>query len=85
MVNVTDVAVFVNELCPYGGIRIYWDGDKGFGQYDLIVRSYYDEESPPDNYKLKITGDSEYMDTNEDKSFLKSLVESLVNHIEVIG
>lgn len=85
MVNVYNVEVYKNELCPNGCIRLFWEGDKGWGQYDLVVRSHSDEEFAPADYKLEIIGDSEYMDDNDDKSFLKHLLESLVNQIDVVG
>lgn len=79
MVNVHNAEIYKNEACPNGCLRLFWEGDKGVGQYDLIIRSNEDDD------ELKITGDSEYMDKGEDKVFLRSLFESLLDKIEIIG
>ncbi len=87
MVEVYNVAVFKNEVCPNGAIRLYWQGDIGFGQYDLIIKTNDDSDDDMENdedYQLKIIGDSEYLDDNN-KEFLKKLFKSLLDSIEVIG
>jgi len=83
MVEVTDISISKNELCPNGNIRLFWSGDNGWGQYDLTVESNNDGLNP--DYKLKISGESEHMDTNTDKKFIKELLMSLVDSIEIVG
>ena len=53
---------------------ICWTGSNGFGQYTI----WTDE-----NGNLK--GDSEYMDNGDRKEFLKSLFESILEQIEIVG
>ena len=83
MVNVYDVKIYKHEYCPNGCIRIFWEGDKGFGQYDLLIETQADEEED-DNYELKIIGDSECMDYADNKEFLKSLFMAMLDKIEVV-
>ena len=45
------------------GVFIHWSSDKGYGNYYLVKAK-----------DGSFVGDSEYMDTNEDKSFLKRLL-----------
>lgn len=85
MAEVYNAEIYKNENCPNGCLRLFWDGEEGFGQYDLIIRSTSKEEPPLSDYKLKINGYSEYMDDNEDKSFLKSLLDSLLSQIDIDG
>lgn len=75
MVNVYNVEVYKNELCPNGCIRLFWEGDMGIGYYDLVVKTAYG---------VKIEGYSECMDNNTDKEFLKSLLESMVGYVNVV-
>lgn len=55
-----------------GTIRIIWSADIGFGQYDI---SFYKDG--------RITGDSELMDNNENKQFIKKLMEVMIDKIDI--
>lgn len=85
MARIYDVKVFRNEICEKGYIRLFWEGEKGFGHYDLIIDSNNDQEELPEDYMLRIRGDSEHMDRGEDKRFLESLFQSLIEQVEIIG
>lgn len=85
---VYNMSIFKHEYCPHGGIRLYWEGDCGFGTYDLILddEPERDEFGCPicnDDYKLDIKGYSECMDSNDDKKFLKQLLMSLADSIDI--
>lgn len=71
-VHVDAVEPFVNEKCS--GITIYWYGSPGFGQYTLYR---HNEEG------AKWRGDSEYMDSNDDKWFIDLLLKDFVSQLEV--
>lgn len=62
----------VNIRGGNGWVTIQWDADIGFGEYTIRVT---------DEGRWK--GDSECMDRGEDKSFLESIFESIINQIEV--
>ena len=53
-------------------IRIYWQGKKGFGTYDLIFEDG------------KIYAYSEYMDRNNDKALLRALLNIIADKVEVV-
>ena len=57
----------------YGAFGIDWSGDIGFGRYTV----YIDENG-------NIFGESECLDSNENKSFLKALLEKLVEKIQIV-
>lgn len=80
MVNVYKIEVRKNEICPDGKISLYWEGSDGFGQYILIIDNHDDN----DGLSCEIEGYSEYMDQG-DKEFLKSLFDSILNHVTVVG
>lgn len=81
---VWDIYVCKNENFPNGCITLSWDGKYGFGQYDLIIDSKpYDCFNPDPNHKLKIIARSEHMDNNDHKEFIKELLLSLVDSIEI--
>lgn len=61
----------------YTGIDISWFGDLGFGHY-TIMKNIYDEQD-------HIIGDSEHMDTQDDKSFLKALFNKLLEKVEIVS
>jgi hypothetical protein len=84
MSEVYNAEIYKNENCPNGCLRLFWDGDEGFGQYDLVIESHSEEQFPPTDYELEITGDSEYVDDDNNKEFLKSLFYSLIEHIKII-
>ena len=74
-VEVYKVEAWQNKMCPDGAIRLHWDGDCGWGYYDLIIET--------ENGESKISGYSERMDTKDDKSFLKCLLEPLLERVVV--
>ena len=70
-VRVDGVEPFKNEW--FEGFTIYWSGNIGFGQY-TIYRSNGSEEW---------CGDSECMDSNDDKWFIKRLLSDFVSQLEI--
>lgn len=62
------VKVEANNNC----LRIHWDSTIGFGNYTLVFK----EDGT-------IEADSENMDSNTDKDFLKKLTELLIEKIKV--
>jgi hypothetical protein len=62
----TRESIFIHDGC----MRISWSSTIGFGTYDL----YKDQ-------KGKWHGDSECMDNNDDKDFIKKLLELLVEKL----
>lgn len=54
-------------------IILSWQGNIGWGEYTLY------KEKDSDQWK----GDSECMDSNEDKSFLKMLLDKFVENVNV--
>jgi len=67
-----DIEPFVNE--KYTGFVIKWDSDIGFGEYTIYKRTGSDEWC----------GDSEHMDNNEDKSFLKELLKLFFEKLDIV-
>lgn len=55
-------------------IYIKWYGSDGFGEYNIWT-----------NEKGQIKGDSEYMDKGEKKDFLRSLFNSILEQVEIVG
>ena len=66
-----EIKPFVNDR--FTGIVIRWDSDIGFGEYTI-----YKEVGSDEWY-----ADSEHMDSNEDKDFLKELMKQFVEKIIV--
>ena len=62
------------QLCPNGGIGIDWSGPIGWGQLVL----YWGDDD-------KLHADTETLSSNEDKSFIKTILNLLPNFIEVDG
>lgn len=60
-------------------IDIEWSGDIGFGEYELVIHGQ-DKDNPQ---MPIIDGYSECMDSNENKSFIKQLLLSLVDQMEI--
>lgn len=56
----------------YGCIKIRWNSNIGFGEYTIRIK---DDGS--------IEGDSECMDSNMDKAFIKKLMELLVEKMKI--
>jgi hypothetical protein len=71
--NVDEINLDVRNIITHssGGIRIEWNSDLGFGNYDLQVRGG------------KIVADSESMDSGEDKDFLRKLLSLIADKAEV--
>lgn len=66
-----EIKPFVNER--FTGLVIRWDSDIGFGEYTI-----YKEVGSDEWY-----ADSEHMDSNEDKDFLKELMKLFIEKIVV--
>ena len=62
---------FVNE--KYTGVVIRWDSDIGFGEYTIYKANGSDEWH----------ADSEHMDNNEDKDFIKELMKLFIEKLNV--
>lgn len=62
---------FVNE--KYTGVVIRWNSDIGFGEYTIYKPIGSD----------KWCADSERMDNNEDKSFVKELLKLFVEKLDI--
>lgn len=62
---------FVNE--QFMGITIEWSSNIGFGQYTIY--------KPTDSDKW--AADSEGMDDNQDKEFIKSLMELFIKELDI--
>jgi hypothetical protein len=71
--NVDEINLEVRNIITHsaGGIRIEWNSDIGYGQYDLQVRDG------------KIVASSESMDSGEDKDFLRKLLSLIADKSEV--
>lgn len=67
-----EIKPFVNE--KYTGIVIKWDSDIGYGEYTIY--------KAVDSNKWLV--DSEHMDNNEDKAFIKELLKQFVETLYVI-
>lgn len=70
--QIGEVRIFQNERCPHGAIKILWSANIGFGEYVLL-----------NNEDGSITGNSELMDSNEDKKFITRLMQLLVEKIVI--
>lgn len=64
------------ENDTYRGIEIYWVSNIGFGKYNIY-------QNKKNDYVW--FGDSESMDNNKDKNFLKGLLMLVAEEIEIIG
>ena len=62
------------EIVPNGGIGIYWSGAIGFGQFIL----YWGEDD-------KLHADTECLSSNENKDFIKAILNLLVEEVIVDG
>ena len=60
------------QLCPNGGIGIDWSGPIGWGQLVL----YWGDDD-------KLHADTEHLSSNEDKCFIKKILNLLPGFIEV--
>lgn len=78
--NVNEINLEIEEITPFcntefSGVYFSWSSDIGFGEY--VVYREHDSN--------KWMAKSEYMDSNDDKDFLKKLFEKFVEMIEVVG
>ena len=64
---------FIND--KYVGFYIDWASDIGFGEYTIY--------RPVDSDKWM--ADSEHMDSNEDKDFIKELLKLLVEELNIVN
>lgn len=74
-----EVEVTVNEINPFAndkftGFTFRWSGNIGWGEYTI----YMDAQD-----ETKWYGESEHMDTNNDKWFIKKLLESFIEQLDV--
>ena len=67
-----EIAPFVNDR--FTGIVIRWDSDIGFGEYTI-----YKEVGSNEWH-----GDSEHMDNNEDKDFLRELIKLFIEKLDIV-
>lgn len=70
-VTVDEIIPFKNE--EYEGLCFKWYGNIGFGEYNIYRKTSENQWH----------GDSECMDTNDDKSFLKILMEQFIERIDI--
>lgn len=66
----------ITDIVPLkagNGFIIKWHGSDGRGDYMIYMENG------------KIYGDSEYMDKNDNKKFLKLLLEKLIEEVEIIS
>jgi len=66
-----EVEPFVNE--KYRGFVIKWDSDIGFGEYTIYQKIGSDEWH----------ADSEHMDSNADKAFIKELMKQFIDKLNI--
>lgn len=69
--DVCEFEPFVNE--KYVGVTISWNSNIGFGEYQIYKEAGSD----------KWCAQSEHMDINEDKSFLKELMKLFIDKLEI--
>jgi len=69
-----EVWAISTEIVPNGGIGIDWSGAIGFGQFIL----YWGEDG-------KLHADTEGLSSNENKDFIKAILNLLVEEIVVDG
>ena len=71
--EINHVGVFKNE--SEAGLWFDWSSEIGFGEYNI----YRDLKT----HEWK--GESEYMDSNEDKAFLKELMNKFIDKINIVN
>lgn len=65
-------------------LKIAWDSNIGFGQYEICFTNNSDEDGEFFT-TVKIEGDSECMDSIEKKEFIKMLFGKIVDKMEIVG
>lgn len=74
--HIGDIHAFAND--QFNGVRIEWYANHiGFGQCDIIFN--LDETGEP-----KISADTEHMCNQDNKSFLRALLDEIIDKVEVI-
>lgn len=72
-----------------GGMRIYWSGANGIGTLDIVKVDSYSEDDingGTSNFMpVKLNCFTEYMDVNEDKSFVKGIMYELINMLNIVN
>ena len=69
--DIHEVEPFINE--KYVGFVFTWNSDIGFGEYTIYKAVGSDEWK----------ADSEHMDTNEDRAFLKELLRLFIEKLDI--
>jgi hypothetical protein len=72
--NINEIWININSHCPHGVIGIEWDSNSGFGQYELVL-----------GHDGKLHAYTEGMDSEEDKTFSKAILQELLNSIIIEG
>lgn len=77
--NVNEINLKIEEVIPFcntetSGVYFGWTSNIGYGEY--VIR----REHGSDKWVAK----SEHMDSNDDKDFLKKLLEKFVEEVEVV-
>jgi hypothetical protein len=67
-----EVAPFTNK--QFSGFQISWGSDIGFGTYTIYKAAGSNTWC----------GESEHMDINEDKSFVKELFKLFIDQLEIV-
>ena len=67
-----EIEPFINE--KYTGFVIKWDSDIGFGEYTVYKAVGSDVWQ----------ADSEHMDNNDDKAFLKELLKLFADKLDIV-
>ena len=87
-VKVTGIIPYQNE--SFAGVKILWSGNIGCGEYEIYATEsdkrpvYQNCPDEDQDYKyVNLKGLSEHMDDKDDKWFIKLLLSSLVDQIEI--
>lgn len=68
-----------------GGMRIYWSSKIGFGTLDIVKHKGNDgEDYNSPKKELMLTAHTEYMDSEEDKTFTTKLLNLLAEKLIVV-
>ena len=70
-------------VCDQSVIRINWNANIGFGQYDIEITNESDKDG--NVITTKIEGNSECMDRGENKGFIKALFDKIIEKMEIVG
>lgn len=71
--DINDINLSIYKIEPIkNGLCIYWDSSIGFGEYNIWVK----EDG-------KVYGDSECMDSQDDKDFIRKLFELIAEQMTI--